>query len=385
MKTLLIIWMCLCTGLCMAQNSENDDTHVTINAGKKPLKDILDKMPNVLYLSIRGTLLPEDYIFLKENCWDEIDLSEADIDVLPSKAFQGYMRGNTETGKIILPRKLKYVEDKAFDTQNFVHIILTGPFPDHTVLAFENKCNNRLAVSSDNLYCKEDDHFRVSVDNGLCITETDLNSVYSLDGRVFYYSYLAWMNWLETELTVKPETRVIAGGAFDGVIGCNKYILPESLDSIGHNAFYGDGMDCFTIVCQAITPPKWEKDQLIESAAFHDCGSLIVPKGSENLYRKAPIWNRAAKINGKGYEILPSIKETQKDKITVINQKNSYLIISPIPIIEVYVYDIDGRCLHAEKANSKRLKINKASSWNTYSVIRIELSNGEMKIIKLKS
>lgn len=47
---------------------ENDDTHVTINAGKKPLKDILDKMPNVLYLSIRGTLLPEDYIFLKENC-----------------------------------------------------------------------------------------------------------------------------------------------------------------------------------------------------------------------------------------------------------------------------------------------------------------------------
>ena len=193
-------------------------------------------------------------------------MSEADIDVLPSKAFQGYMGGNTETGKIILPRKLKYVEDKAFDTQNFVHIILTGPFPDHTVLAFENKCNNRLAVSSDNLYCKEDDHFRVSVDNGLCITETDLNSVYSLDGRVFYYSYLAWMNWLETELTVKPETRVIAGGAFDGVIGCNKYILPESLDSIGHNAFYGDGMDCFTIVCQAITPPKWEKDQLIESA-----------------------------------------------------------------------------------------------------------------------
>ncbi|RGU60656.1 hypothetical protein DWW55_14440 [Paraprevotella clara] len=181
----------------MAQNSENDDTHVTINAGKKPLKDILDKMPNVLYLSIRGTLLPEDYIFLKENCWDEIDLSEADIDVLPSKAFQGYMGGNTETGKIILPRKLKYVEDKAFDTQNFVHIILTGPFPDHTVLAFENKCNNRLAVSSDNLYCKEDDHFRVSVDNGLCITETDLNSVYSLDGRVFYYSYLAWMNWLK--------------------------------------------------------------------------------------------------------------------------------------------------------------------------------------------
>lgn len=66
MKTLLIIWMCLCTGLCMAQNSENDDTHVTINAGKKPLKDILDKMPNVLYLSIRGTLLPEDYIFLQE-------------------------------------------------------------------------------------------------------------------------------------------------------------------------------------------------------------------------------------------------------------------------------------------------------------------------------
>ena len=67
MKTLLIIWMCLCTGLCMAQNSENDDTHVTINAGKKPLKDILDKMPNVLYLSIRGTLLPEDYIFLTSN------------------------------------------------------------------------------------------------------------------------------------------------------------------------------------------------------------------------------------------------------------------------------------------------------------------------------
>ena len=84
MRALLIIWMCLCTGLCMAQNSGNDDTHVTIDAGKKPLKDILDNMQNVLSLSIRGTLLPEDYIFLRENCWDEIDLSEADIDVLLS-------------------------------------------------------------------------------------------------------------------------------------------------------------------------------------------------------------------------------------------------------------------------------------------------------------
>ena len=83
-------------------------------------------------------------------------------------------------------------------------------------------------------------------------------------------------------------------------------------------------------------------------------------------------------------EILPSIDETQKDKITIDNQRDSYLIISPIPITEVYVYDIDGRCLHAEKANSKRLKINKTSSWNTCSVIRIDLSNGEMETIKLK-
>ena len=35
-------------------------------------------------------------------------------------------------------------------------------------------------------------------------------------------------------------------------------------------------MDCFTIVCQAITPPKWEKDQLIDgssSACFEYLGA----------------------------------------------------------------------------------------------------------------
>lgn len=41
MKTLLIIWMCLCTGLCMAQTSVGDGTHVTVHAGENALETLL--------------------------------------------------------------------------------------------------------------------------------------------------------------------------------------------------------------------------------------------------------------------------------------------------------------------------------------------------------
>ena len=41
MKTLLIIWTCLCTGLCMAQAPKSDGTHVTVHAGENALETLL--------------------------------------------------------------------------------------------------------------------------------------------------------------------------------------------------------------------------------------------------------------------------------------------------------------------------------------------------------
>lgn len=124
MKTLLIIWMCLCTGLCMAQTSVGDGTHVTVHAGENALETLLteEQKQSVKYLTVTGTLLPEDYVFLRNTCLDEIDLSETDIDTIPENAFQDYVGGNENTGKIILPRNLKFIKDMGHRTKRILRI-----------------------------------------------------------------------------------------------------------------------------------------------------------------------------------------------------------------------------------------------------------------------
>ena len=386
MKTLLIIWTCLCTGLCMAQTSVGDGTHVTVHAGENALETLLteEQKQSVKYLTVTGTLLPEDYVFLRNTCLDEIDLSETDIDTIPENAFQDYVGGNENTGKIILPRNLKFIKDRAFNTSNFIILVLTGDFPEHTENSFENQCNNRLSVSQDNPYCKEEDHTPITVDDGIKEFDTVLNSVYSTDGSIFYYSHLSWWQQYDAIQEIHPGTRIIAGGAFAGVEWCEKYVFPATLDSIGHDVFYKYGISCPIITCYAPRPPKWEKDELVSGGAFRDCGQLIVPEESEERYRNAPLWGRAAKINGKGYEILPSVSTVVSNRCSISDYGSYYLIISSVPINRVRGYDINGRCLYNNIAHGSRnaVKLNKSPvSCNVFQIFYSDKTNEVVKLI----
>ena len=75
MKTLLIIWMCLCTGLCMAQTSVGDGTHVTVHAGENALETLLteEQKQSVTHLTVTGTLLDEDYAFLRNELLNQLE------------------------------------------------------------------------------------------------------------------------------------------------------------------------------------------------------------------------------------------------------------------------------------------------------------------------
>lgn len=112
MKTLLIIWMCLCTGLCMAQTSVGDGTHVTVHAGENPLETLLteEQKQSVTHLTVTGTLLDADYTFLRDRLYGQLDtlnLRAANIDTLPDIRTEDIWASSPNKIHLILPLNIE--------------------------------------------------------------------------------------------------------------------------------------------------------------------------------------------------------------------------------------------------------------------------------------
>ena len=341
MKTLLIIWMCLCTGLCMAQTSVGDGTHVTVHAGENALETLLteEQKQSVTHLTVTGTLLDADYTFLRDRLYGQLDtlnLRTANIDTLPDIRTEDIWASSPNKIHLILPLNIEHIGTNFLSQFSGYNIEVTGNFPTFGA-SFSTPPYSygiKVLLSEDNFSYKT----KISKTPDK-VPETYYSSIYSLDEETLYY-----MNIDDGgEYTIKEGTKVIHGTAFRNLIlTMSKLILPASLDSIGDYAF--EHTLCLMpvgyvnkpyptlghwepgIICEAIEPPKLGKDVFKESVLMFSY--LYVHEACIERYKQADGWNSAIevraieKMGDYPHSVLPLKKG--EENISVTTTPDSY-------------------------------------------------------------
>ena len=90
-----------------------------------------------------------------------------------------------------------------------------------------------------------------------------------------------------TSISIPNSVTSIGNGAFLGCSGLTSVIIPESVPIICYMAF-SECPNIKKIVCNATTPPSYAR-QAFGSVSKYGC-VLLVPEGTETLYKEAAGW-----------------------------------------------------------------------------------------------
>ena len=394
MKTLLIIWMCLCTGLCMAQTSVGDGTHVTVHAGENPLETLLteEQKQSVTHLTVTGTLLDTDYTFLRDRLYGQLDtlnLRAANIDTLPDIRTEDMWASSPNKIHLILPLNIEHLGTNFLSQFSGYNIEVTGNFPTFGASFSTPPYSYGIKV------LLSEDNFSKTPDK---VPETYYSSIYSLDEETLYY-----MNIDDGgEYTIKEGTKVIHGTAFRNLIlTMSKLILPASLDSIGDYAF--EHTLCLMpvgyvnkpyptlghwepgIICEAIEPPKLGKDVFKESVLMFSY--LYVHEACIERYKQADGWNSAIevraieKMGDYPHSVLPLKKG--EENISVTTTPDSYELTFGQKPLYMEMYNTNGVLLTKHPIESSSLSIDRNRLVTPCTIVCVHFTNGTTETVKL--
>lgn len=400
MKTLLIIWTCLCTGLCMAQAPKSDGTHVTVHAGENALETLLteEQKQSVTHLTVTGTLLDADYTFLRDRLYGQLDtlnLRAANIDTLPDIRTEDIWVSSPNKIHLILPLNIEHIGVNFLSQFSGYNIEVTGNFPTFGA-SFSTPPYSygiKVLLSEDNFSYKT----KISKTPDR-VPETYYSSIYSLDEETLYY-----MNIDDGgEYTIKEGTKVIHGTAFRNLIlTMSKLILPASLDSIGDYAF--EHTLCLMpvgyvnkpyptlghwepgIICEAIEPPKLGKDVFKESVLMFSY--LYVHEACIERYKQADGWNSAIevraieKMGDYPHSVLPLKKG--EENISVTTTPDSYELTFGQKPLYMEMYNTNGVLLTKQTIDSYTLSIGRNQLAIPYTIARVYFDNGTTETVKL--
>ena len=394
MKTLLIIWMCLCTGLCMAQTSVGDGTHVTVHAGENPLETLLteEQKQSVTHLTVTGTLLDTDYTFLRDRLYGQLDtlnLRVANIGTLPDIRTEDIWASSPNKIHLILPLNIEHLGTNFLSQFSGYNIEVTGNFPTFGASFSTPPYSYGIKV------LLSEDNFSKTPDK---VPETYYSSIYSLDEETLYY-----MNIDDGgEYTIKEGTKVIHGTAFRNLIlTMSKLILPASLDSIGDYAF--EHTLCLMpvgyvnkpyptlghwepgIICEAIEPPKLGKDVFKESVLMFSY--LYVHEACIERYKQADGWNSAIevraieKMGDYPHSVLPLKKG--EENISVTTTPDSYELTFGQKPLYMEMYNTNGVLLTKHPIESSSLSIDRNRLVTPCTIVCVHFTNGTTETVKL--
>lgn len=392
MKTLLIIWMCLCTGLCMAQTSVGDGTHVTVHAGENALETLLteEQKQSVTHLTVTGTLLDEDYAFLRNellNQLETLNLKEAKIDTIPAHAFEDFKYLGTDSIRIILPSRLKHVKDKAFCCNNPMCVFeLTGKYPTL----------GKDIFTKDYIYAEP--RIEASLDNEYCTMIE--NAIYSSDHTTLHYPNYDSMNPVYGGQIIEG-TKIISANAYENRAWQYDwdFTIPASVDSIGDRAFASFQLlipdwpvdsKFFRMICKAPIPPCLGQEVFytMENPFFGlfyiDNATLYVPDESVDIYKMTKGWNKFKIIKGLS-EFRPISVNTvhHSPSLSVKDEGNNYIFDSSVNIEQIKLYNISGKLLSSIPVHAKKGMISKSVLTQPYTMAYICFVNDTAKTIKL--
>lgn len=218
------------------------------------------------------------------------------------ESLQGSVFFNCYLDKIIIPTTLKELKFGAFNSE-----ISSGNV-------------NQVWISDLSKWCKvQIDGYYSSPRGNIYLNGEKLNNIVIPDDitEVLPYTFLA--NGAQT-ITIPNHVTSIGKNSFRSssavsikvgngvriieeraITGANfEYIeLGENVDTIVSPSFEGVGSKLKTFICYSLIPPVFTTNEAFyrdwnDETEFYnlDNATLLVPKGSQKLYRNAPVWSR---------------------------------------------------------------------------------------------
>ena len=356
--------------------AQNDDTHISVNTGGRPLKSILtdEQKARVTHLTITGTLTEDDFAYLRSSLLsqlEELNLRDADIDTIPAHAFHCELPFDVinEYKKIILPTSLTHLSDFALSVyKGGAHITfeLTGKFPTVGEQVY-NVTGTAIVPAPDNKYC-------IMENNGVYSTNKDTLFKANPGGY----------------LIISEETHIIYKSAFE-LLTCEGITLPETIDSIGDRAFFDARLPIPTgagylpmFECKAITPPK------LGINVFNNLtySYIHVPDESLELYKSTEGWkdlNLIKLSTGQIYhDPFQAIDDVQSQNNISISANNKYVHIhSAHEIKYISLFDLTGKQIGMFNVNDIEADIPKTRLCPPYTIAIIRYKNRTTETIKL--
>lgn len=387
MKTLLIIWMCLCTGLCMAQAPKSDGTHVIVHTGEAALETLLTEAQkqSVKYLTVTGTLLDEDYAFLRGGLLeqlDTLDLRDAEIDTIPVDAL-----GKMEL-YLILPEVIKCIGDYAFTGKCEV----TGNFP-------------YMGEYKNDPYYKPLMQASKGHPNLMNIEGGSYSAIYSQNGDTLYYLKPNEFVYWGEDVEIQPSTRVIAPTAIrneDFPIEIINLVLPESIESIGDYALdirpnfrtgyskkerypSGGGYGYGSVVCEAKNPPRLG---ILGENFWVAWSNLYVSEASLEVYKATPGWKLAWEINTienllKKGQNIQSIHGGETTSISITSMDENYILDFSKEPLQMNLLSTDGSLLSSQTISSVKVALPKKSLQKPLTIVHVRFVDGTNETVKL--
>ena len=284
MKRLFTTMSIVCLFACTMFGQSSIEVNLDKASLEESLKDVKE---TIHYLTLSGKPRPEDFDYLRSKILSDIiklDLSDVDLDTIPSKTFCAKINYTPPRPQIILPKTLKHLADNAL-------MIIT----DYGYVIYELASSTYPTLGKD-VYNSPGQYngneIRPSSGNTSFII--DNNILYSSDGITAYH-----YNGGEDDV-VKKGTRLIYGNFMENGQYCSGFTLSETIDSIGDRAFANvyvnvriDGIGRAEFICLAPIPPKLGKDVFAKDVFLESDICIVpvyVPDESVELYRSTEGW-----------------------------------------------------------------------------------------------
>ncbi len=387
MKRILLSALFVMAMLCRLQ-AQNAETHVTVHAGENTLETLLteEQKQTVKYLTVTGTLLDEDYAFLRGGLLeqlDTLDLRDAEIDTIPAGAL-----GAMEL-YLVLPKMIECIWDYAF--KGVCEVTGNAPF---------------LGEYKNDPYYKPLMQASKGHPNLMNIERDSYSAVYSQNGDTLYYlkpgEHL--LNW-GGDMEIRSDTRVIAQTAMRNEpfpVGMINLVLPESMEFIGnyalditlllptgyisknrypHGGEYGRG----SVICEAANPPKLD---ILGDGFWVAWSYLYVPESSLEAYKVASGWKLARKIDTienllKQGQNIQSIHGGETASISITSMNENYILFFSKEPLQMDLLSTDGGLLSSQMISSAKVTLPKKSLQKPLTIVRVRFTDGTNETVKL--
>lgn len=173
-----------------------------------------------------------------------------------------------------------------------------------------------------------------------------------------------------SEITLGNSVKTIESFAFENCIGLTSIVIPNSVITIESSAFYGcEQLATLTLgkavanvmsnafqKCKSLkeiyslnpAPPTLNSD-IPYDYSFNDFSATVyVPKGSQQLYESAPVWERFTQIKEMD---ATGIEHVQTDGVSVIARQGVIEVVGATDAM-IEVFNMNGQCIYRGKQTS---------------------------------